>query len=116
MERGIGTKSPALSPDIMVSVPLRITDQISSKNTSVRATEVCYVNSYGDFPPQDKGVGGVGSRKTSQRKHCRFSAKVILQVPIPKQNLHEMKIKTFSKADSLEFPPTPLELSTGYLR
>lgn len=58
MERGFGTKSPALSPDIMVSVPLRITDQISSKNTSVRATEVCYVNSYGDFPPQDKGVGG----------------------------------------------------------
>lgn len=43
-----------LSPDIMVSVPLLIAGQISNTNTPVRGTEVCHVNAYGDFPPQDK--------------------------------------------------------------
>ena len=85
-----------LTPEVLVSVPLLIADQIS--NTPFRATEVHSVDSYEDIVPQDKNARKV---ETSTRESsAKISAEVILQVLIPKQNLQKMKIRAFSRTDS----------------
>lgn len=72
------------------------------------------MDSYKDTVPQDKNARKV--EKLTGGNNAKISAEVTLQVLTPKQDLHKMKIKGFSRAAASEFPPTPLkELSLGCL-